>query len=105
GRQTSSSGRWGDYSSMSVDPTDDCTFWYTQEYYVSIASVNWVTRIGSFRFPSCVAADRGTLSGTITDCATGLAITGVQVQATGGFMRATGAGRAYSMTTVARPYQ
>ena len=25
--------RWGDYSNMSVDPVDDCTFWYTQEYF------------------------------------------------------------------------
>src|SRR5579864_1583566 len=24
--------RWGDYSAMSVDPVDDCTFWYTNEY-------------------------------------------------------------------------
>jgi HYR domain/Carboxypeptidase regulatory-like domain len=104
GRQTSNSGRWGDYSNMSVDPADDCTFWYTQEYYVSIASVNWVTRIGSFRFPSCVAGDRGTLQGTITDCASGLPITGVQVQATGGFVRATAADGVYSMTTVPGTY-
>ena len=33
GAQNASNGRWGDYSSMSIDPTDDCTFWYTQEYY------------------------------------------------------------------------
>jgi hypothetical protein len=51
--------RWGDYSSMSVDPSDDCTFWYTNEYYSSQTngtSGNWQTRIGSFRFPSCVGA-------------------------------------------------
>ncbi|NDP43375.1 MAG: Ig-like domain repeat protein, partial [Aromatoleum sp.] len=48
--------RWGDYSSMSVDPADDCTFWYVNEYYSSQAngtSGNWQTRIGSFKFPSC----------------------------------------------------
>ena len=44
--------RWGDYSSMTVDPTDDCTFWYTTEYYTS-ASSNWQTRIGAFRYPYC----------------------------------------------------
>ena len=47
--------RWGDYSSMSVDP-DGCTFWFTTEYYSSQAngtSGNWNTRIGSFKFPSC----------------------------------------------------
>jgi hypothetical protein len=45
--------RWGDYSMMAVDPTDDCTFWYTQEYYANTSKVGWQTRIGSFRFPSC----------------------------------------------------
>lgn len=44
--------RWGDYSSMSVDPTDDCTFWYTQEY-VTNSAARWRTRIASFKFPSC----------------------------------------------------
>src|SRR3990172_1213984 len=38
GRQTHSSSRWGDYSAMSVDPVDDCTFWYTQEYYATTSS-------------------------------------------------------------------
>ena len=49
--------RWGDYSSMSVDPADDCTFWYTTEYYDSAAhgsSGTWQTRIGAFKFPNCV---------------------------------------------------
>jgi hypothetical protein len=44
--------RWGDYSAMSVDPVDDCTFWYTQEYYET-TGLNWQTRIGSFKYPSC----------------------------------------------------
>jgi hypothetical protein len=44
--------RWGDYSSMSVDPADGCSFWFTTEYY-SAASTNWLTRIGAFRFPEC----------------------------------------------------
>jgi Fibronectin type III domain len=51
--------RWGDYSSMSVDPLDDCTFWYTNEYYDSQADGgvgNWHTRIVSFAFPSCLAS-------------------------------------------------
>jgi uncharacterized repeat protein (TIGR01451 family) len=49
------STRWGDYSSMSIDPVDGCTFWYTQEYMP--ASGNWRTRIGAFRFSSCNQAD------------------------------------------------
>ena len=42
GSQLSNLGRWGDYSAMTVDPVDDCTFWYTTG-----------TRIASFKFPSC----------------------------------------------------
>ncbi len=48
--------RWGDYTSMSVDPVDDCTFWYVGEYYVTTTSTDWQTRIGSFKFPGCTAA-------------------------------------------------
>jgi hypothetical protein len=44
--------RWGDYSEMSVDPVDGCTFWFTGEYYATTGA-NWQTRIGSFKFPSC----------------------------------------------------
>ncbi len=44
--------RWGDYSAMSVDPSDDCTFWYTQEYNNS-GAWGWSTRIGSFKFTQC----------------------------------------------------
>ncbi|MFQ5349375.1 MAG: hypothetical protein ACE5EG_02900, partial [Thermoanaerobaculia bacterium] len=43
-----SNNRWGDYSALSVDPADDCTFWYTNEYYPSSSVSNWQTRIGSF---------------------------------------------------------
>jgi uncharacterized membrane protein len=45
--------RWGDYSSMSVDPSDDCTFWYTQEYLKSTGAFNWSTQVGTFKFPNC----------------------------------------------------
>ena len=56
GSQTSCFGgtctRWGDYSAMTVDPVDDCTFWYTTEYYAGDGG-DWQTRIGSFRFAGC----------------------------------------------------
>lgn len=57
GSQSHSTGRWGDYSMMSVDPTDDCTFWYTQEYYPSNSSAGWHTRIGSFTLSDCGTPD------------------------------------------------
>src|SRR6266498_3029965 len=53
GSQNGNLNRWGDYSSMSVDPADDCTFWYTNEYLAANGSFNWRTRIGSFKFPNC----------------------------------------------------
>ena len=45
--------RWGDYSAMQVDPVDDCTFWYTQEYMKTTGAFNWNTRIANFKFPTC----------------------------------------------------
>ena len=53
GSQLPNLGRWGDYSSMSVDPVDDCTFWYTAEYLKASGTFNWSTRIQSFKFPGC----------------------------------------------------
>ena len=52
GSQTASN-RWGDYTSMSVDPVDDCTFWHTNQYYNQSRPYQWRTVIGSFKFPSC----------------------------------------------------
>jgi hypothetical protein len=68
GVQTTTNSRWGDYSSMNVDPSDDCTFWYVNEYY-EISGVPlplpppplpfpgttapWQTRIASFKLPGC----------------------------------------------------
>ncbi|MEO8198783.1 MAG: hypothetical protein ABI689_18870, partial [Thermoanaerobaculia bacterium] len=52
GSQTGSN-RWGDYSAMTIDPADECTFWYTSEYYTASSSSTWATRIGAFRVPQC----------------------------------------------------
>jgi len=54
GSQTGGLNRWGDYSSISLDPVDDCTYWYTTEYLKSSGSFNWSTRIASFKFPGCL---------------------------------------------------
>jgi hypothetical protein len=53
GSQTGGLNRWGDYSSMSIDPVDDCTFWYTTEYLRANGSFNWSTQIASFALPNC----------------------------------------------------
>ena len=44
--------RWGDYSSVAIDPVDDCTFWYVNEYLVTTSS-SWHTRIESLKFLGC----------------------------------------------------
>jgi hypothetical protein len=70
GVQTTTNSRWGDYTSLNVDPTDDCTFWYVNEYYAISGlplplpppplpfpgtTAPWQTRIGSFKLPGCEA--------------------------------------------------
>jgi len=45
--------RWGDYSSMSIDPVDQCTFWSSVEYVATTGGANWENRICSFKHPSC----------------------------------------------------
>jgi hypothetical protein len=57
GAQTDSAGRWGDYSSMSVDPVDQCTFYFTSEYYATSSARNFSTRVCSFTFPDCGTPD------------------------------------------------
>lgn len=52
GSQTLTNSRWGDYTSIALDPAG-CTLWYTNEYYVATSSYNWRTRLGSIKFPSC----------------------------------------------------
>ncbi|HYP18644.1 MAG TPA: hypothetical protein VEY08_01115 [Chloroflexia bacterium] len=53
GSQTGTGYRWGDYSHMSIDPTDDCTFWYTTEYMPTTGTASWATQIASFKFAGC----------------------------------------------------
>lgn len=70
--------RWGDYSAMTLDP-DGCTFWYTNEYY-AVDGLSYLTRIGSFAFPSCTpVGDGGTVSGTVTATTGGAPISGATV--------------------------
>jgi Bacterial pre-peptidase C-terminal domain len=52
GTGVNTSGRWGDYAQLAVDPVDDCTFYATGSYQ---GSSNWATRVGTFAFTSCTA--------------------------------------------------
>jgi hypothetical protein len=44
--------RWEDYTTLAMDPSDDCTFWYTGDYIKKDAA-SYTTRIGAFRLPGC----------------------------------------------------
>lgn len=45
--------RWGDYSGLAIDPVDDCTFWYVNQYYLTNSGFDFSTRVASFKFPTC----------------------------------------------------
>jgi hypothetical protein len=53
GSQLTTNSRWGDYTELTVDPRDDCTFYYINEYYAITELAAWRTRIGAFKFPGC----------------------------------------------------
>ena len=63
GAQTHTASRWGDYSSLSVDP-DGCTFWFTSEYVQTTGTSPWRTRIGSFVLPGCGSSPTPTATST-----------------------------------------
>ncbi len=87
--------RWGDYSDLTVDPVDDCTLWYTNEFYSVDSTSSWHTRIGNFQLANCpagvapaslpfagqvVGTTSGAQSATITNSSTApLAVSGVTV--------------------------
>jgi MYXO-CTERM domain-containing protein len=75
GSQTSNE-RWGDYSSMNVDPTDDCTFYYTMEY-IPAPGADWDTIVGKFRIPECGGAPNGDPCTAPADCQSGFCVDGV----------------------------
>ncbi len=95
GSQQSGGSRWGDYASLNIDPTDDCTFWMTHEYYTSTTTKNvWNTRVGSFVLPNCFAfaltqpdpesvAQGASMTYTITTATTAGAAQSVALSATG----------------------
>ena len=103
GTQTGNCGggacaRWGDYSAMTLDP-DGCTFWYTSEYY-AVDGLNYLTRIGSFTFPSCTMVGAGgTVSGTITAQTGGAPLSGAVVML-GSRSTTTNASGQYSFSAI-----
>ncbi|MCO6511277.1 MAG: carboxypeptidase regulatory-like domain-containing protein [Aridibacter famidurans] len=99
GVQTAFGFRWGDYTGLSPDPSDGCTFWITNQYYSAESQAEspfgWLTRIGSFRFPECETSQPASLSGTVSDSDTGLPIEGAVVSLERGLRRTSSSGGDY----------
>ncbi|PYS89741.1 MAG: hypothetical protein DMF62_06650 [Acidobacteria bacterium] len=95
--------RWGEYSAMSVDPSDDCTFWITNAYYSleseQFSDFGWLTRIGTFKFDECTPAPKAAISGIVTNSVTGASIKDVSVEAYQ-YSRQTSANGAYGPLTL-----
>lgn len=88
GAQGASLSRWGDYSSLSVDPVDDCTFYYSTEYIPANGIFNWRTRIASFKLSTCGATPDFSLSASPSTVSVPLGGSGnstITVTPSGGF--------------------
>jgi hypothetical protein len=81
--------RWGDYSAMRIDPSDDCTFWFVNQYLTSDGDFVWGTHIGSFAFPGCGGGTAdftvGALPSSVTITQGGSGTSTVRVTSLGGF--------------------
>ena len=106
GIQKDPASRWGDFSMMTVDPVDQCTFWYTGEYMGSTNAdpliSNWQTRIARFNYGAgnCTAPPAYSISGTVT---TGpplnlVKIANANVTTDTGFYANTGADGIYTLS-------
>jgi PKD repeat protein len=96
GTAVETSGRWGDYYSMAVDPVDDCTFWMVGMYR---PASSWNTRLANFKFDDCGTSTTFSVSGTIATSG-GAGINGVTVS-TGSTSTTTNASGAYTLSSLA----
>ncbi|WP_170113288.1 proprotein convertase P-domain-containing protein [Ahniella affigens] len=108
GIQNSTSSRWGDYSSMSIDPVDDCTFYYHTETRLAAANASsgaWSTQVGAFKFPTCTSnLTRGTLTVNVTACSGGAPVPNAIVNAGNGYVAGTNASGQAILTMVTGNY-
>ena len=97
GVQVAGGNRWGDYSAMTLDPVNQCTFYYTNEYLQTDGNFNWSTLVAGYRFPTCTDAPAwGTLTGTVISSPSNTPLSGVIVTLNNGYAGATNANGVYS---------
>ncbi len=99
GVQTAFGFRWGDYTQLSPDVTDDCTFWLTNQYYTQESEnespYGWLTRIGKFKFDECTAAPRSIITGNVINAANNQPVSTATVTANAVYSRNTNAAGNY----------
>lgn len=102
GSQTGSLHRWGDYATMNIDPSDDCTFWFSTEYLKASGSFNWSTRVSSFTLPNCLtpATDGFTMSATPSS---GAVLPTQTASTTIGTVTTIGSGQTVALTATGLP--
>lgn len=95
--------RWGDYSGISVDPADDCTFWVTNEYFTQasqdFSDFTWLTRIAKFKFQECTPSAHSVITGSVTNAVTGQPVSGAVVKASA-YSRMTNDAGSYGNLTI-----
>jgi len=97
GVQVAGGNRWGDYSAMTLDPVNQCTFYYTNEYLQTDGNFNWSTLVAGYRFSTCTDAPAwGTLTGTVISSPSNTPLSGVIVTLNNGYAGATNANGVYS---------
>jgi len=98
GVQIGGGNRWGDYSAMTLDPVDQCTFFYTNEYLPTNGEFNWATKVSTYKFAACVPAPAwGTVTGTVISLPSRAPLSGVLVTLNNGYAGATNANGVYSI--------
>lgn len=100
----SGGNRWGDYSMMTIDPVDGCTFWYTQEYIAASGNFDWDTWIGNMKFSTCANGPAGVIEGYVKSSAGGAAIAGASVQIGASYSTTTNALGFYQITVPVGTY-
>ena len=85
---------------MTIDPVDQCTFYYTNEYLPNDGAFNWATKVSTHRFSSCVSAPAwGRVSGVVTSSPAdgSVRLSGVIVTLSNGYAGATNKNGVYTI--------
>ncbi len=103
GSQTATLSRWGDYSNLTIDPADDCTFWFTSEFIPSNGTFNWQTQVGSFKLSGCGAVAPPNDFSISVSPASGSVVQGASTSATVSTATTSGTAQTVSLSATVSP--